>query len=108
MSAPTQPVEPGLDPEVDAPLGLPQLGRVRERGLAVRVNGQPHQGIPGIAGADGGQLGRRGQPRPGQPGPACRSRAGHRPGARPRCLQPGGHHQSFLPPRAPARALTRP
>src|SRR5260370_6231504 len=31
------------------------------------VDGQAHQGTPEVTGADGGQLGRRGQPRPGQP-----------------------------------------
>jgi len=59
-------VEPGLDPQVHPPLGLPQPGRVRERGRAVRPDGQAHQGIPEVTGADGGQLGRRGQPRPGR------------------------------------------
>ncbi len=59
-------------------------------------------------GADGGQLGHRGQPRAGQPGPACRSRDGHRQDARPRYHQAGCHHRSCLRPRALARAVPDP
>jgi hypothetical protein len=40
-------------PSVRAPLGLPQLCRVRERGMAVRVDGQAHQGVPEVIGAYG-------------------------------------------------------
>jgi hypothetical protein len=36
--------------------------------MPVRVDGQGHQGIPEVTGADGGQLGHCGRPRPGQPG----------------------------------------
>jgi hypothetical protein len=39
---------------------------VRERGMAVRVDGQAHHGIPEVTGADGGQLGHCGQPQPGR------------------------------------------
>jgi hypothetical protein len=51
--------------------------------MAVRLDGQAHQGMPEVTGGDGGQLGHRGRPRAGQPGPACRSGDGHRPGRPP-------------------------
>ena len=56
---PAPPTPARLDGQVQPPLGVPQLGRVRERHLVTGADSQADQGFSRVTGTDGGQLGRR-------------------------------------------------